>query len=84
MAPIPYWFEVYQEAIKEPTVLFFPGDKTIAKVEGDFVNIDILTNTDWKRFKIYDTWVVIKLLNQNKSNANLIWSIEELTVVMQK
>ena len=62
--------KVRQEAIKDPTALFFPGDKTIAKAEGDFVNIDILTNTDWKLIQnAYDTWVVIKSTKSGTTNA---------------
>ncbi|MCO6460548.1 MAG: T9SS type A sorting domain-containing protein [Saprospiraceae bacterium] len=61
---------VGQQAIQDPTALFYPGDKTIAKAEGDFVNISILTNTDWKLIQNpYDTWVTIKSSKSGTTNS---------------
>ena len=53
--------EVYQESVKEPTAIFYPTDKAIAKADGEFISRIILTNTDWKLIQnSYDTWVTIK------------------------
>lgn len=53
--------EVYQEGVSEPTALFYPDDKAIAKADGEFISRLILTNTDWKLIQNpYDTWVTIK------------------------
>lgn len=61
---------VLQDSIKDPTALFYPTDKTIAKAEGDFVNLNILTNTDWKIIQNpYDTWVVLKSSKSGTTNA---------------
>lgn len=53
--------DVVQEGVKEPTALFYPDNKTIVKFDGDVVNLQILTNTDWKLIQAeYDTWLTIK------------------------
>ncbi len=82
--PVPFGFPLYvtdgtnvvtvvvlQDSIHDPTALFYPTDKIIAKAEGDFVNLSILTNTDWKIIqKPYDTWVVLKSSKSGTTNAD--------------